>query len=386
MQLQMQMHALSQNGGDKKVDDTIQKNRNLSELLSQDTVGHQRAVNPMPGFRGPAYNAARYTNARYPAPPNVNQIRTFNMASANRGMIMPDGSPAGMPYQTGMPGGVLPPMGPHPNMVGYPPRQQIEFARMGLDDMNRQFPANMAAARQYFSNGPDMRDGNIAAMMNGVAFQRPPGTLPGRPSSAAAAASLTPGAMPFPVDFPPQGPHQMFQGPVGGSAMFSGMMNPADITRPFSPVSSTIPMQNIGGNFVSNSYPMNNMGPAMAMVNRGVVPQCSIQQSAMSAGNGSNMQQLVNGSHMLSSMGPNVGTAMSIPKPMPLDVDPAAASKNVIVANALTNCSRLQSTMPGDINNSAASKSTMAGVRLPIPAPVKDGGLASLDANLVCNY
>lgn len=338
-----QSSAAAQNGSDRRIDETIQKNRNLSELLSQETI-IQRTVPGSMGMLRQQYNNAAYIRC----PPGAQQMqqRQFALQSGNRAVIMPGNT--AMPY-TGMSGPVLQHV-PRNNMVNYgQPRQLADFARMGNDNTNR--PYGNPAVGSYFSNGPDVRS-NVA-VMNNATFQRTPGSYP-------TTASFSPGSGSFQVSNDFQSGNVFHA--AGGGTMFPGMVNP-DLARPFSP-GVAVPG---GGSFPMNSYTMNNMGTALS--NR--VPPCSVPAAAPV---GSGTMQLVNGSY----------TSSVAHKPVS-ETDSAVSKNNSLVCQSsivVTNCQRLQTSIPADGSGVVAKPAVMRINPLP---PSKDNTV-SMEASLVSVY
>ena len=329
--------ALAHNGGDRKAEDTIQKNKNLSDLLSQETVVQQRPVPGSMGMLRPPYNPG-YSSPRGQPTSQHLQHRQYVMPAVNRGVVMPGNS--GMPYSS-MPGAVL--QHPRNNMASYGPRQVPDFARMGMDNLNRPFGSPVGP---YFANGPDVR--GSAAAMNSANFQRTAGSYPSGPSMAPFSSGS--GHFQMPNEFPNSG---VFHAPSGGT-MFPGMVN-SEMARSFSPSMAVAAPS--GSGFPTNSYPMSSMGQTMG--NR--VPTC-MAAGAIPVG-GSTMQ-LVNGSYQQSSIKPVSDVELS--------------SKNNSL-NASTNCQRLNPCLPADGSNVATKSAVM---RPSLPSTMKDS-VVSLEASLV---
>lgn len=300
----------AQNGGDRKADDTIQRNRNLSQLLSQDTVvQQQRTVPGQMGVLRPTY-APGYPNQNIRSAQVGQQLQHRHFAVPPNAGVVPGNAPMN-PYP-GMPGQSLQHIS-RPNMAPYQARQMTDFTRMGFDGTSRPLVP-------YFTGGPDVR-GNTA-MMNGIgaSFQRNAGIFPAGPSPASFQQSS--GSFPVSNDFGPAG---NVARAMGGGTMFPGMVNPPDMGRSFSPVGAVA-----GSMGFVNSYPVNSVG--MAVGSR-------IQPSSMpnSAGGG---MQLINGSHVpLPSAGIN--------QKLPTDSDVLSKNGTQICqsSNALTNCQRMTTSL-----------------------------------------
>jgi len=338
----LQSAALAQNG-DRKAEETIQRNKNLSDLLSKDTLAPQRPVPGTMGMLRSPYNPG-YSNQRGQPTPQQLQHRQYVMPPGNRSVVMSGNS--GIPY---MPGTVL--QHPRNNMANYGPRQVPDFARMGID--NRPAFGNPGPAGSYFTNGPvgnDLR-GSVSNM-NSANFQRTPGSYPSGPSMA----SFPSGSGQFQMshEFPTSG---VFHGPPGGN-MFPGqpgMVN-SEMPRSFSPgMAVAVPS---GSGYPTNSYPNPMSSMQQTMVNR--VPSCTVAGSVPVGGG---TMQLVNGSYQQSAL----------PKS---DVELAS---NFNSSNALTNCQRLNPGLPAD-GISVATKSAV--MRPSLPSAMKDS-VVSLEASLV---
>jgi len=342
--------SASQNGSDLRAAETILKNRNLSNLLSDNLQPRAppNAVTMLPAVGG------RYQNMRHQVV--AQQQRQFGPNSGLRvGMPQPAGGQ--MPMYMQIPGTLMhSPRGP---VVGYPSRHPADVMRAGggaFDGAGRQF-VNQGSS--YFMNGPDMR----SAVMNGAPFQRPQG------------GAYPPGATPM-TGFPPgQGQFGMSgynpsSNPGHGSAptnIFPGMVVPSESGRAFSPVlAMSIP----------NSFVSAGTFPAGSTTNSGAVvcSRNSVSVSSPAPVVPAVSTQLVNGSYVPSS---TLGYKPS------LDADTAAKSSIAVsgpssLPMSASNCQRFSVTLPEV--TSVSSRQT--GSRH-LPAPEKDSSIFTLETSLV---
>lgn len=331
--------SASQNGSDLRAAETIQKNRNLSNLLNSDSV--PRAA--------PMAVAGRYPNMRHPM---MTQQRQFAPNSGLRvGMVQPTG--AQMPMYMQIPSTPM-----HPargSVVGYPSRHLADVMRPAggaFDGAGRRF---VNPGPSYFMNGPDMR----SAMMNGAPFQRPQG------------GAYPPGATPV-TTFPPgQGQfgmsgYSLSSNPGHGSVatnVFTGTSMPSEAGQAFSPgLAMSIP----------NSFISSGKFPVSSTTNSGPVV-CN--HSAVSVSSPVVVStQLLNGSYvpLSSSLGH---------KPL-TDADAVAKSSGSVsgplsLPVSTLNCQRFNMTLP---EVTSVSRQT---VPRQLPAPEKDGNIFALETSLV---